>query len=589
MFCGSFFSDFGRRIAPILAGVLLISTLGGCAGAGSGSGDGNVGDETSESSRWAAGSGSDGSGASGASGPSGTSGAPGTGDPASGGAPEIALQYGDVLAWEGGSGASVDDPAIAAIENGAMVARGVGQTTVRDGGREYSLTVSPAEVDVVLFTGQSNMVGRETSRYSVDIPSGQAYEFKYLTNSLTGVQNPVGETFGEVEVSSGSSVVPQFCADYVAATGRKIVAVHVARGGRAISSFDPRGGTVYPDVEKKYSACVSYLEESPNFTLGRRFYVMYQGESDTTVGTEISTYKSRYTRFHNRMTDTLGMEFGALISNGRNTTDNREGILRIQQAKAELAAEADDLILADLSAYNWYILGDRSHIRDDLVHLNADGLRAVASEACKNIVNYLGYGPDPALAGVDPVTYLKAAGSADPADPQSYRWEFEDGEIAGATRTGTVTPVIADGRYVNDQNSHVRYALERPIVLSADRDFSIEWKGFSYRNMNEHASILLSGGDTVFLTFQEERGVYLRCGEQRFDISSSVNPAEIYKDHVWRVVYAASERRLSVYLDGTLIKTGSWSSDLVFTDLLGCSVGNKYTFVGELDYLRITV
>ena len=566
MFRNSFFSDLGRRMAPILAAAMLISTLGGCAGEGEG--------ESPDTDRSAS-----------ANESGGTSGTAGT--PPSLESHEIALQYGDSLPLSGQI--SVADPAVAKAENGTLTALGVGQTEVTVDGTVYILTVTPAVVDAVLFTGQSNMVGRETSRYSVDIPAGQAYEFKYLTQTLTEVKNPVGETFGEVEVSSGSSIVPKFCADYVAATGRKIVAVHVARGGRAISFFDPRGGTVYPNIIEKYSACIAYLEENPNFTVGRRFYLMYQGESDTSNGASESVYKSRYNRFHNGLVSELGMEFGALIANGRNTTENREGILRIQKAKADLAAEKDDLIYADLSAYNWYVQGVRDFIRDDLVHLNAAGLQAVASEACKNIVNFMGLGSDPSLAGVDPVTYLKEAEPPAPANPQNYSWDFEDGEIAGATRVGTVTPTIEGGKYVNDRNSYVRYTLDSPITLSADRDFTVEWKGFSYRNMNEHASILLSGGDTVFLTFQEERGVYLRCGEARFDISSSVNPVEIYKEHVWRLVYTAAEHRVSVYLDGTLIKTGSWSSDLVFTDLLGCSVGNKYTFVGELDELKITV
>lgn len=62
------------------------------------------------------------------------------------------------------------------------------------------------EVDVVLFTGQSNMVGRETEILDVEIPEGYAYEYKYAYNRLTELKNPVGETFGEgdgqLEVSS---------------------------------------------------------------------------------------------------------------------------------------------------------------------------------------------------------------------------------------------------------------------------------------------------------------------------------------------------------------------------------------------------
>lgn len=402
-----FFSKpfFRRATAPLLAAALLVFAPAGCSDSPAGT------TGTSQNSGPA-------SGTTGTTGTAGTTPAPAPGtDPA--GSPstsegtEIVLQYGDVYALEGDI--TVDDPAVARAGTGTVTAVGVGRTRISAGGQVLTLTVSPAVVDVVLFTGQSNMVGRETSRYKADIPAGQAYEFKYLSTSLTEVRNPVGETFGEVEISSGSSIVPRFCADYVAATGRKIVAVHAARGGRAISSFDSRGGAIYPNIIDKYSACIAYLEENPNFTVGHRFYLMYQGESDSSTGTSADVYKSRYNRFHNGLVKQLGMEFGALISSGRNTTEDREGILRIQQAKEELAAEKDDLIYADYSAYNWYIEGRRDCIRDDLVHLNAAGLQAVADEACKNIVNYMGLGDDPALAGVDPVTYLKLSGPPAPA------------------------------------------------------------------------------------------------------------------------------------------------------------------------------
>lgn len=501
----------------------------------------------------------------------------------------VILEYGDTYSLSGQ--ASVADPAIAEISGGVLKAKAVGQTELTLDGETVPLTVNPAVVDVVLFTGQSNMVGRETSRYSVEIPEGQAYEFKYLTTSLDAVKNPVGETFGEVEISSGSSLVPQFCADYVA-SGRKIVAVHVARGGRSITYFDSRGGAIYQNILQKYGACIEYLEENPNFTVGRRFYVMYQGESDTNHGMSGDGYKTRYNRFHNGMITNLGMEFGAMIANGRNSDPlEHEGIVTIQQTKTELALEKDDLIMADVSPYNWYITGMLTYIRSDLIHLNAEGLKIVGSEACKNILNYMGLG-DPALAGVDPVTYLEVAEDTaqnpPEGDAEGRSWDFSDGSIAGATFNGTITPKIENGKYINENNNYGRYRLDSSLTLSASRDFEIEWSGKAYSNMSNNASILLSNGAEMFLTFQAERGVYLRCGENRFDVQSAVNVSEIYKDHVWKLVYSAEKHQISVYLDGTLVKTGSWSSDLTFTDLLGCT-NNQYTFVGELDYLKITV
>ncbi|MDE6504560.1 MAG: hypothetical protein K2L42_01680, partial [Clostridia bacterium] len=144
----------------------------------------------------------------------------------------IYMEYGDVI----NVGDCSEDDSIVSITGGQTVtltANKVGETTCVINGEKIKVVVRPAVVDVVLFVGQSNMVGRVTSKYEVDIPAGQAYEYKSLTDSLDTVKNPSGEYLknGVTEMSgaagagsngNGSSIVPQFCADYVENTGRKI-------------------------------------------------------------------------------------------------------------------------------------------------------------------------------------------------------------------------------------------------------------------------------------------------------------------------------------------------------------------------------
>ncbi len=320
---------------------------------------------------------------------------------------EIVLEYGDTLETDAAS-VEIEDTAIADLNEGVLTAKSTGSTKITLDGVKKKLTVNPAVVDVVLFTGQSNMVGRESSKYDVYIPEGQVYEFKYLSGTLEKVKNPVGETFNEVEVSSGSSILPQFCADYVNSSGRKIVAVHLARGGRSISYFVAGTGPIYNDIIEKYGACIDYLKSNENFEIGHQFYVMYQGESDTNHNMNANTYERYYMRFHNGLKEKFGFEFGALIANGRNSDpDSPEGVKRIGNVKVKLCREHDDIIMADVSVYNWYMTGNHENIRSDLIHLNAEGLKIVAKESCKNILNYMGLGEDPSLLGVDPVTYLE--------------------------------------------------------------------------------------------------------------------------------------------------------------------------------------
>lgn len=513
----------------------------------------------------------------------------------------IILEYGESVHYKEQE-VIIDDPEIAAYEDGYIIARKVGSTTVTINGQKKELVVNPALVDVVLFTGQSNMVGRETAKYTVNIPHGMAYEYKYNGGgSLEEVKNPVGETFGEVEVSSGSSIVPKFCEDYVKTSGHKIVAVHVARGGRAIAEFVQRSA-IYNNIVEKYSACIKYLEESGNFKIGCKFYVMYQGESDTNHGLAASSYISRYMNFHNGLKKQLGITQGCIIANGRNTDpDSPEGVKRIFEAQIKICKDNEDIIMASVLPYYWYCNSENSYFRSDKVHLNEEGLKEVASDACKNILNYMGLDPSSLNVGVDPVTSLeemiKVPESVEEA--KTYLFDFENGDAKEASdnvtleKVGNVTPKFDDGIFKNNQNNYLRYHLSAPITLSKSRNWSIEWKGKSYSNMNNNASILFSNGGETFLTFQNEKGVYLRNGNDKFYISENASADfsidDIYSEHVWKVVYDADLGTLSVYMDEKLIKSGRWNIDLVFCDMLGCTMDNKYTFVGELDYIRIDI
>ncbi len=274
------------------------------------------------------------------------------------------------------------------------------------------------EVDVVLFTGQSNMVGRETEIREVEIPKGYAYEYKYADNHLSELKNPVGETIGDgdgqLEISSGSSIVPKFCLEYVRATGRRIVAVHAAHGGRSISFF-VGNQPMYNSIVAKYRACLNYLNKSRRYKVGRCFYVMFQGETDT-LSTSCQDYKSRYLNFHNALKSEFGFSFGALLQTGLDVKSINDGtvvltseedVARIATAKAELARENDDIIMINVKAMNYhnkrpdYMLGDRY----GLVHYNGAGLTEIAADSCMALLNYLGYG-EAELKGVDPVIYL---------------------------------------------------------------------------------------------------------------------------------------------------------------------------------------
>lgn len=376
----------------------------------------------------------------------------------------IELEYGDKTVIEG---AADSENSVYKVSGGVLTAVGVGTSVLTVNGKKYNITVNPAEVDVILFTGQSNMVGRETSKYASEL-EGISFEYKYNSDKLVTTANPVGETFGAVEVSSGSSIVPKFCEDYYEQTGRKTVAVHVARGGRAISYF-AQTGAIYPNIVNKYSACIEYLEADENFEIGRKFYVMFQGESDTEALSK-QTYKDTYMNFHSGVKNELGFEFGALIQTGRNTNISYPGIVRIAQAKTELAYENEDIIMINKFGIDCFAK-HKEYMRSDNVHYNSEGLQKIAAGSCKALIDYLGYG-EKSVEGVDPVTYL-----ADPTEVTGVSFAETSKQLKVGTTaylalnfTGS-SGMFSEGDNYEPVNSAVKWSSSVPSVATVDKGF----------------------------------------------------------------------------------------------------------------------
>lgn len=259
--------------------------------------------------------------------------------------------------------------------------------------------------DLVLFTGQSNMVGRETDRYEVEIPDQTAYEYKAKTDKIYAVKNPMGEPYGTLEASSGSSLIPQFCADYIAATGHKMMVMLSACGGSSITRFS-KYGDLLPDILTKYQKCLDYMKKE-GYSVGRCFYVMFQGSTDIAMAGE--TYEKQYMSFHNSLKEKFPqIEFGATIYVGEDGDNMSERLLEKvnahNAAKKKIAQEHDDIIVCCKESAT-YFLSRPEYMRDDKLHLNAEALKRVGKVSAENVLNFMGF-KDESKKGVDPATYL---------------------------------------------------------------------------------------------------------------------------------------------------------------------------------------
>ena len=179
--------------------------------------------------------------------------------------------------------------------------------------------------DVILFWGQSNMVGycgknenekQADTRYDymdsnsvknfssktgiekeffansskmnftkVKPKDNTAYEYKYTTDSLVEITEKT-EKLGQkllynssskklettdskysIQKSYGTNMIPQFCKTYYEKTGRKVVAVFAANGGETIQNFLPSTDEEYGDTNNQmiYEAMVEKYKAAINY------------------------------------------------------------------------------------------------------------------------------------------------------------------------------------------------------------------------------------------------------------------------------------------------------------------------------------
>ncbi|MDY2841611.1 MAG: hypothetical protein SOT08_02945 [Candidatus Borkfalkiaceae bacterium] len=117
------------------------------------------------------------------------------------------------------------------------------------------------KTDLILFLGQSNMQG-QTERLTENEVVSDAYEYKFLTDKLVPLKNPVGENIAVgyekgidldlekldfwlnthltgASVDGNTNMVPEFCRAYIKETYCTVVAAHIAKGSTEISYWTP--------------------------------------------------------------------------------------------------------------------------------------------------------------------------------------------------------------------------------------------------------------------------------------------------------------------------------------------------------------
>ena len=253
-------------------------------------------------------------------------------------------------------------------------------------------------MDLIIFSGQSNMQG-QSERLSENAVVDNAYEYKWLTDELVPLKNPVGENITcnkshGYEVTTETKIpawlddhvtgsacfghtnlVPEFCRTYTQNTAREVVAVHVAKGSTTISQWLPKTKGYEVLCEKCHDAIKKVKPE-------RIFFVWLQGESDAIFGTKKEEYKQLLCVLKDALKSDVGIDKFGIIRVGRFTGDERDD--EIICAQDEICCDDYDfLMLTDIATK----LNEQKEYMNEQYsgHYNAKGLELLGKEASKTL------------------------------------------------------------------------------------------------------------------------------------------------------------------------------------------------------------
>ncbi len=175
-------------------------------------------------------------------------------------------------------------------------------------------------MDLIIFSGQSNMQGQTEGLPQDNAPINGAWEYAYKEDVFRPVQHPVGETLEEngqallLSAHNGNgSLVPAFCKEYSQKSGKKVLAVHVAKGATTISEWQPNT-LRYHAMIKKILAAKKKAQEIG--AIECVYFVWLQGESDAIEGTKEAEYYNQFITLKNALKKDVGASIFGIIKVG---------------------------------------------------------------------------------------------------------------------------------------------------------------------------------------------------------------------------------------------------------------------------------
>ena len=262
------------------------------------------------------------------------------------------------------------------------------------------------KTDIIIFGGQSNMVGQSGSLISDECIEG-SFEYRYLTDSIIPLKNPNGEyisidgTQAKPWAGNGNeddflrwhagialggaadgctNLIPAFCRAYREACGHDVLAVPVAKGATHIRDW--LSGTKCNEfLVKKAKGAIDACENTGNI-----LFVWFQGENDQVNSTPPERYEQTLIELKTSLKAELGIHRFGIIRVGRFANDKRdEGIMNAQE---NVCAKDSDFVMLTRIASS---LCEKSECMnpDAAGHFNAQSLVLIGEQAGNSLARII--------------------------------------------------------------------------------------------------------------------------------------------------------------------------------------------------------
>lgn len=254
-----------------------------------------------------------------------------------------------------------------------------------------------SDIDLVIFMGEANMSGMGgDGTLAPRVSEDAGLEFR--TVSDPSKLYPITEPFGNGEsnptglndypgVKKGS-LVSAFIDEYHKLTGRRIVAVSASMAQSDMDIWTSEG--VMDDVKHRYDSAVSYLEDN-GYTIGHKYVIWFQGESDGLKGSAAKSYRTGLDKVMSPLIEN-GIEKVFIITPGR-TIDYKDIYLTIIKTEVSLCKESGYYAMATTALSNV-----STEYMIDQYHYNQHVLNYLGIEAAKSVAYY-------SLNGVEKIVY----------------------------------------------------------------------------------------------------------------------------------------------------------------------------------------